>query len=324
MVAHCRRLCFIRRFEFHDEIAFPSIAKPYYVTIRDRPRVSGLTSVRWISNDRLVCCDFNERAIYLVDRCENGFRFVDVKPTVGASGQPVSTDLCDYHDGRVIVSNFFQGTTSLYRVVGDSIVFEKEVVLNQFKGIHGVRFIPGYSNLVWLSYCGKGNKCLQVVDIDAEKVLWTIHTQEQAQDVAFVGSHALMAARTAHITEGILTERSAAPLKEMYATAYLYKLPDDLRQAPPVLVDSWRGEGHVDAMKEFGPFVLAANQYLNRIDIFSMAGGKIGLVNSIPGFNMPHGLDVNQRNELAVTNYGDQTLRIIQLRVAKSEAALLA
>lgn len=306
------------------KLQFPSLAKPYYVTIRDRPRVSGLTSVRWISNDRMVCCDFNERAIYLVDRQENGFKFVDVKPTVSANGQSVCTDLCDYHDDRIIVSNFFQGTTSLYRIVDDSIVFEKELILNKFKGIHGVRFIPNYSNLVWLSYCGRGNKCLQIVDIDAEKVLWTINTNEQAQDVAFVGSYALMAARTAHITEGIVSERSAAPLKEMYVTTYLYKLPDDLRQSPPILINSWRGEGHLDAMKEFGSFILAANQYLNRVDIFSVAEEKVKLVNSIPGFNMPHGLDINKKNELAVTNYGDQTLRIIQLGLTKPEKNLSA
>lgn len=298
-------------------LQFPRLHQPYFATIRDRPRISGLTSVRWINRDRVVCCDFNERTAYLLARDKNGFKMIHVTPTVVASGQAVQTDLMDYRNGRIAVTNFFQGSVSLYVFENDRIAFWKELNLNNFKGAHGVRFLPGYDDLIWVSYCGKGNKCLQIVDIEKERVIWSIGTDEQAQDVAFLGSYAMLFARTPHITDGVLKTTKPEELKTIYATIYLYSMPEDIRLSPPQLVDTWRGKGHLDAAKEFGGLVFGANQYLDRVDVFGIESGKVKLKAMMSGFHMPHGLDINEDGELAVTNYGDQTLRIAHLRAAR-------
>ncbi len=53
---------------------------------------------------------------------------------------------------------------------------------------------------------------------------------------------------------------------------------------------------------------------MNRIDVFGLGvDQRFGLLRSIPGAAMPHGLDI--RNDLlVVTNYTDQTLRLISLQ----------
>jgi DNA-binding beta-propeller fold protein YncE len=295
------------------KFTFPSYRPAYFVTIRDRARISGLTSVRFLSNNVLVACDFNECRCYLVELGQgNSISLLDHHPTLIGNGHAVATDLLDIRDNQFVVTNFVQGSVSFYRVDGKKIVFLRELNLNQFKGAHGVRYVPKYSQLIWVSYCGKNNKCVQIIDYAADRVLWTIDTAEQAQDVAFTtdGKHALVVARTPHITEGKLAPDSQVPLKDMYATAYLYRMPENLRTAPPVLVDEWHGSGHIDATKEFGDYIFAANQYEDVVDVFTIRDEKIQLVQKIEGFYMPHGLDIRSDGLLATTNYGDQSLRL--------------
>lgn len=304
------------------KLGFPKLNRPYFATICDRPRISGLTSVRWLPNGGLVCCDFNERAIYLLARTPSGFRFVDVKPTVTNNGMAVQTDLLDVRGNLCVVTNFFQGSISFYRLVQNQIVFWKELNLNDFKGAHGVRFIPGHEHLVWVSYCDRNNKCFQIIDFESEKILQTIETEEQAQDVAFIDGYAVLFARTPHISEGIVDPPTDSPRRVIYATAYLYGLPKNIQYETPKLLHTWRGEGHLDAAKEFRGLVFGANQYLDRIDVFAVRNETLHRISTIPGFDMPHGLDINKRGELAVTNYGDQSLRVASLPLKRNKQAV--
>ncbi len=294
------------------KFTFPSNRKPYFVTIRDRARISGLTSVRFLSNDVLVACDFNECRSSLVELGQgNKISLLDHHPTLIDNGYAVATDLLDARANEFVVTNFAQGSVSFYRVDEKKIVFLRELNLNRFKSAHGVRYVPNYPQLIWVSYCGKNNKCFQIIDYATDNILWTVGTDEQAQDVAFTadGKHALLFARTPHISEGKRAPDSKVSLKEMYATAYLYRMPEDLHTAPPMLVDTWRGTGHIDASKEFGAYIFAANQYEDVVDVFTIRDEKIELVQKIEGFCMPHGLDVRSDGLLATTNYGDQTMR---------------
>jgi len=297
---------------------FPSFRQPYVATIRDRPRVSGLTSVRFYRDNYLVLCDFNERATYLMRMTDyGGLELVDYSTTVVRGNVAAQTDLMDLQGDLFAVTNFFQGSVSLYEIKSFRIHFIKELNLNKYIYAHGVRFIPGYPDLLWVSYCGADNKCIQIVNYLTERVVHEIPLQEQAQDVGFMTGaegrlRALQVARTPHISEGRL--KDGAPLKNMYATAYLFSFPEDLYQEPPRLIDQWTGKGHLDAVKEFGGRFFVANQYTDHVDLFSIAQDKITKTGHISGYGMPHGLDVRKDGLLAVTNYSDQTLRLVKLK----------
>ena len=59
--------------------------------------------------------------------------------------------------------------------------------------------------------------------------------------------------------------------------------------------------------------IYGANQYLDRVDVFTVSDhGQLSLEHSIDGLGMPHGVDL-RGNRLAVTNYADQTLRVMAL-----------
>lgn len=230
-----------------------------------------------------------------------------------ADGTAVQTDLMDFKDGQIVVSNFYQGSVSVYHLDNGKIVFDRELDLNDYKGLHGVRFVPGAQDLLWLTYCGAGNKCHQIVDFGTDTVLHQIDTDQQCQDVAFVGDYAVVFARTDHIHVGTRKARLFSRKWWMFATAYVYRMPENLRNTAPTFVSRWKGKGHIDAVKACDGRIYGANQYLDRVDVFTVSDhGQLSLEHSIDGLGMPHGVDL-RGNRLAVTNYADQTLRVMAL-----------
>lgn len=292
---------------------FPLIEEPHLVTIKDKTRNSGLTSVCFVDQDRVLCADFNDKRVYLASIRDGALEILDTHPTVNADSDHVQTDLMDYHDGRFVVSNFYQGSVSIYRLEGDKICFDGELNHNDYIGLHGVRFIPGHPGLLWITYCGVKNKCHQIIDIETKEVIHHIDTDQKCQDVAFVDGRAVVFARTDHIKEGSAKARLFSKKWWMYASAYIYEVPSDLRNDAPKFLNKWKGKGHIDACKSHNGEIYAANQYLDRVDVFALsAKGKLSLNRTIKGMEMPHGLDLYD-GKLAVTNYGDQTLRVMEL-----------
>lgn len=294
-------------------IQFPITREPHLATVLDKTRNSGLTSVRFLDDQLLVVCDFNERSAYLAELTDDGVVVLDTHPTLIADGSAVVTDLLDCWGNQFVVTNFYQGSISFYEVRDRKIHFLRELNHNEFRGIHGVRYVPTDPSLLWLTYCGRRNKCHQIIDAKDGAVLHHFDTDQHCQDVAFLGDKAVVFARTDHIRTGTRRPGFLSRKRIIFATAYIYQLGDSMRTAP-VLIDRWKGEGHLDACKEYEGEIYAANQYLDRVDVLGFgADQRFGLRRSIPGAGMPHGLDV--RNDLiAVTNYADQTLRLLPLQ----------
>jgi len=294
--------------------AFPEAEEEHLATVRDRVRNSGLTSVRFVGDDSFIVGDFGAKCCYLARTRGGRLEILDRHDTQLADGTAVETDLMDYHDGRFMVSNFYQGTLSLYQIAGERISFLREVETGPVPNMHGLRFIPGQEELAWLTFCNHKAPRHKVLDLESGNVLHDIETEQQCQDVAFARGHAVVFARTNHISKGAVKIGRKSKKRIMFATAYVYRMPDDLRRAAPELVSEWTGEGHIDASVE-GPdgHIYSANQYLDRVDIFRLSEtGELALDGVINGFNLPHGLDVRE-TRVAVTNYGDQTLRVFDL-----------
>lgn len=292
---------------------FPTTKEPHYATVKNKTRNSGLTSVCFADDHRLVAADFNEQMLYLVNINGDKIDFVASHPTQISDGTTVQTDLMDVHDDRLAVTNFYQGSVSFYRFTKNMIQFESELNLNPHSGLHGVRFVPGSPDLVWLTYCNPKFRRHQIVDVAARSVLHDFEVDQQCQDVAFVGNFAVVFARTNHIKRGTEKVPLLSRRRRMFATAYVYRLPMNLRTSPPEFVSRWKGNGHIDATKGSGNRIYAANQYLDRIDVFELShDGLLALNSKIKGLKMPHGIDV-RGGKLAVTNYGDQTLRILDI-----------
>ncbi|MCF2948183.1 hypothetical protein L0668_08705 [Paraglaciecola aquimarina] len=293
---------------------FPLPKNIHYATVKDRPRNSGLTSVGFINSTHVICCDFNEKTSYYSEIIGEKLNILDSHPTITSDGMPVQTDLIDVRKNEFVVSNFYQGSVSHYEVIDHKIKFIREINHNSFKNLHGVRFIPNYDSLLWLAYCGGNNKCHQIYDMKKNKVIHEFSTDQQCQDISFVGKYAVVFARTDHIAKGNVKLTKNSPKNTMFATAYIYELPKNIYEAPPIIKRIWKGNGHIDSTKA-GPngCIYAANQYLDRVDVLKVdQSGIMSLIQTIDGYELPHGLDIKGK-ELAVTCYQDSTLRVAEL-----------
>lgn len=322
-------------------IKFP-VPDPHYAYVRTRHRNSGLTSVRWYDEQTLFAGDFAAKTVYRVKPFSSNPIEAGIS-TLDGEGRPTETDLMDLRDNTMALTNFYTGEVAFYTVGADVLQFERVILppaqsarssSNKFwhkfmqysssrnknagveKGgrkIHGVVFIPGYANLLWVSYCDAGRKGIEIVTTDGSSVC-SVPTTEQAQDVAFMRSgdetYAIQAARTNHITVNEPNET------EMYVTMYVYRLPRDLNKKAPELLLTQRFLGHLDALKMFDGFVYGANQHDSCVDEFEYSPkvNEIKLRRRIGGFDMPHGLDIRSDGLMAVTNYGPgNELRLYQL-----------
>jgi hypothetical protein len=283
----------------------PTTSEPHFDFVKDRPRNSGLTSLRFVGSDRLVCCDFNEKKMHLLGLGSDEPDVIATIPTPVLGGEPVQTDLLDWNgEDLLVTSNFYQGTQSFYALRGDTVSFLDEMKLTDFTGCHGVRFVPGYDDLLFISY----KAGIVIADYRKKEILHLLQMPRMTQDAAFIGDYVLVPARTDHI-------RKRGPFDcEMYATMYLFRMPSSLYSNPPELIDTWRGSGHHDAIKEHGQLAYSANQYNDAIDAFCVnAAERIELRGSIPGFAMPHGVDIRPDGLLGVTNYLDNSVRLVDL-----------
>jgi len=293
-------------------VTFDITEEKRFFLIKDRPRNSGLTSVRFLTDTKFVCADFNQKKIYLAELKEDGVDILSEIPTITSNGTRAMTDLLDINsDGLIVVSNFMQGTQSFYRIENNTLVFVEELDMN-FKnyGNHGVRFMPGREDLLWCTYNGTRNKFVYINDYKNKQIIHKIEFDEQPQDVAFIGNYAIVPARTNHV---VGVQAGSYP-GDMYSTIYLLRLPENILEQPPVIVDKIHGKGHLDAMLEFNGKAYSANQYTDEVEIFGITEDeKLQKVGSISGFNMPHGLDIRDDGLMAVTNYLDNTMRFLQL-----------
>lgn len=278
----------------------PLHARPVFIA--DRPRFAPLTSLRFVGGDRIVCGDFQGRTLTLFRMRDDGYDVLDQIPSVIDGGEAVCTDLMDF-DGidRIVTSNFASGTQSIYRLIDDRLVFESEIRGKRPGQCHGVRFLG--SDLLLATYNAKTAPEIHVIDRLTGRSLrwWTLDAQPQ--DIALLKDWVLVPARTDHIS------LSGIPRETIAATIYLFKRPQDWTTDPLDIADIWQGEGHLDATALYRDEIFIANQYCDRVDVFAVESGRIVHRRSLDGFYFPHGMDIRSDGLLAVTNYGDNSIR---------------
>lgn len=316
-------------------IRFP-VPDPHFAYVRTRRRNSGLTSVRWYDAETLFAADFAAKRIYRVKPFSE--RPIDAEvATLDGHGVPTATDLMDLRVDSLVVTNFYTGEVAFYAVGPTTLRFERVVApparpqpkrrslralfrperaQRAGRRVHGAVFVPGANDLLWVSYCDAHDRGIEIITLEGEPVL-SLPTTEQAQDVAFLEHdgirYAMQAARTNHISTDGPNDA------EMYATLYVYRLPQDLRKEAPTLVATQRFSGHLDALRSFRSSVYAANQHDDCVDefVWSPRTEEITLRQRWTGFDMPHGLDIRPDGLMAVTNYGPANeLRFVQLPIA--------
>jgi len=266
------------------------------VTVGNRNRYSTATAVSFINENLLVSAAFNSKKIYLIELLEDGtHKILDV---VKAKNNP---DLLDYKDGVILTSDypFMQpnGHASLYDVVDNKIVFRKQIVLPNTKA-HGAEIVDDKTIIITSN--SDHNRGVMFIDIESHQVTKNLNDfKHYPKDVFIQGNRMLVVC-----AESLPQIGKTTVIKE--SILYLF----DLNTLEKLGEVSFHGQ--TDSLTLSGEDGFITIQGDDTVLHFKLIDDRLSIVKRIGGFNFPHGID-SIGNRVAITNYGDNTIRIFTI-----------
>ncbi len=265
--------------------------------IGGKSRFATITSVRFISANRLVCFSLLGKKAYLIefDMNQQSWTILDRIDTE-YQGIPCETDLCDTDGtGYIATSNCRNASVSLYRQEDDRIFHVRDLTFGTGY-VHGVSFLTPETLAITVLNQEPG---LHIHRTDTAERLLYMPLDYRAKDACLVrdGRLALIAAHGApkkgeqaiYNSEIMLVDFDLAT--GSYHVAAQVTVPDD--QFDSCLV-------HEGVLFSTGGFT---NQ------VYRHDAETLAPLDSLSGYDCPHGIDI-AHGLLAVSNYGNTSVSI--------------
>jgi hypothetical protein len=270
------------------------------VTIGNRKRFSTATAVAFINENLLVSAAFNSKKIYLIELTENGHNILQEVKTRH------SPDLMKYKDGVILTSDYPymepDGHASIYNLVDGRIVFRKEIPVVNTK-VHGCEIVD--KDTIIVTSNSDHNRGIMYLDVISDELKQNFKdVQHYPKDVCIVGDY--------------LFTVCAASLPQIGKTTVIresivYAFDKNTLQK----IDEQTFHGQTDSIVVNGEDGFITIQGDDEVLHFKFVDNKLSIIKRIGGFNFPHGVS-SIGNKIAVTNYGDNTIRIFTLDELKS------
>jgi hypothetical protein len=270
------------------------------VTVGNRNRYSTATAVAFINENLLVSAAFNSKKLYLIELTPEGHNILQEVKTRH------SPDLMVYKDGIILTSDYPymepNGHASIYDVVNGRIVFRKEIPLIDTKA-HGCEIVD--NNTIIITSNSDHNRGIMFIDVVSGSIKQNFNDfKHYPKDVCIVGD--------------VLFTVCAASLPQIGKTTVIkesivYAFDKNTLQK----IDEATFHGQTDSIVVNGEDGFITIQGDDTVLHFKFVDGKLSIVKRIGGFNFPHGIS-SIENKVAVTNYGDNTIRIFTLDELKS------
>ena len=270
------------------------------VTIGNRTRFSTATAVAFINENLFVSAAFNSKKLYLVEITPEGHNILQEVKTNH------SPDLMKYKDGMILTSDYPfmepNGHASIYDLVDKRIVFRKEIPVKDTK-VHGCEIVDDKTIIVTSN--SDHNRGIMFLDVanDALKQNFK-NIQHYPKDVCIVGD--------------LLFTVCAASLPQIGKTTVIresivYAFDKNTLEK----LDEQTFHGQTDSIVVNGEDGFITIQGDDTVLHFKFTNGKLSIIKRIGGFSFPHGIS-SIGDKIAVTNYGDNTIRIFTLDELKS------
>ena len=271
---------------------------PPEVTVGNRNRYSTATAVAFINENLLVSAAFNSKTIYLIKLTETGHEIVQ---TVKTRHNP---DLMKYKDGVIVTSDYPymepNGHASIYDLVDNKIVFRREIPLVNTKA-HGCEIVDKDTIIITSnSDHNRGILFLNVAnDANVGVKKHFNNFLHYPKDVCILGDVLF-----------IVTSESLPQIGKttVIKKSIIYAFDKNTFEK----IDEITFHGQTDSIVIDGEDGYVTIQGDDTVLHFKFINNKLSIVKRIEGFNFPHGIAL-YGNKLAVTNYGDNTIRIFDL-----------
>lgn len=270
------------------------------VTVGNRNRYSTATAVAFINENLLVSAAFNSKKLYLIELTEQGFNILQEVKTLH------NPDLMKYKDGVILTSDYPymepNGHASLYTLENNKILFKKEIPVINTK-THGCEIVD--NNTVIVTSNSDHNRGIMYIDVASGAIKKNFNNfQHYPKDACIV--------------EDLLFTVCAASLPQIGRTtvireSILYVFNKNTFEK----IDELTFHGQTDSLVVNGEDGFITIQGDDTVLHFKFIDGKLSVVKRIEGFNFPHGIS-SIGDKIAVTNYGDNTIRIFTIDELKN------
>ena len=267
------------------------------VTVGNRNRYSTATAVAFINDNLFVSAAFNSKKLYLVELTPEGHNILQEVKTRH------SPDLMKYKDGVILTSDYPymepNGHASIYDLIDGRIVFRKEIPVPNTK-VHGCEIVDKNTFIVtsnsdhnrgimFFSDANDGNDALKRIFSDLK---------HYPKDVCIVGDVLFTVT-----SESLPQIGKTTVIKE----SIIYAFDKNTLEK----IDEITFHGQTDSIVVEGEDGYITIQGDDTVLHFKFDGKQLSIIKRIGGFNFPHGIScLNGR--VAVTNYGDNTIRIFE------------
>lgn len=263
----------------------------------ERDRWATATACCFVDDNIVLIAEFLDKKIYLAD-ISNGLVILD---TIKTDYYP---DLMDYKDGLIITSARIdaeqQGAVGIYQLNNNKLRFVKNIVFDDLRQIHGVRIINLSTCIITCTMDGD-QRGLFFLDITTENITKTLNDFKYYPKDIFLCSHGMLVASSSSRPSALGKVKITDSVLYLYSYDKLDKI-DELEfygQTDCICFENGTGYITLQGQDSLLHFELKNNKLINK--------------GEIKGFNFPHGCAL--RNEkLIVTNYGDNSIDIINLK----------
>lgn len=262
------------------------------VTVGNRKRFSTATAVAFINENLFVSAAFNGKKLYLVEITAEGHNILQEVKTRHCP------DLMKYKDGVILTSDYPfgepNGHASIYDFTNGKIVFRKEIPLIDTK-VHGCEIVN--KDTIIITSNSDHNRGIMFIDVATGAIKKNFKDfKHYPKDACIVGD--------------VLFTVCAASLPQIGKTtvikeSIIYAFDKNTLQK----IDEASFHGQTDSIVVNGWNGFISIQGDDEVLHFKFIDNKLSIIKRIGGFNFPHGVDY-KNGKVAVTNYGDNTIRI--------------
>lgn len=279
--------------------------------IGDMQRLATATSVSFINKTYLCACHLVGMKMYLYkfDYDKREYALISTINTT-YNDKLTITDLMDSNKkDQIITSNFRLGTQTIYKINNNKLFHLQDVKnLNTEKQYcHGVKFYPNKPYTI--AYTGNKLPEVSFMDYGKNKILHRIKyiNTYSPKDVAFVDENHILILYT---NSQVLHQ----PVDIRYRSRIVYFYIELSHRTVKTITKIDIPDSHGDSMIVHKNIIFINNQTKNEVLVFIIKDNEILPLTTLHGYDKPHGLDFEPtQNLLAVTNYGDNTIKITKI-----------
>ena len=325
--------------------------------VGNRIRLSSVTDVHLISPSHLISMSYGAREIYLwhFNRSQaQATLLAYINATY--KGRPTNVDLLDWDSGsnRVAASNFMDGSQSIYKIDIDkrTITHVDEFATFPIDGAtmpkfcHSVKFVPSKPSLVIAVSVLPGSFSVGIFDTVTRRRIYdfSLSPAWHAQDSEVVNDQHLLVLYTTSVVRKFhdydnntvidknpnIHPRCLQPTHERSSVVStrleLHRIDLHHPSSHDTMAALVIPNAHPDSLTLVDGLVYINDQHNDVVHVveLTMADANhpysLKHLTAIGGFHMPHGVHV-AFGMLAVTNYGDNTLKIMTLPDVRNIAA---